>query len=95
MKTANLKALLAAKPEDSPLALFLDGLDGTVDGRGYNAEHDKARCLLEAAPDLLKACKAFLAKWHRQGMDAGMQLEKFDQIARDMYAAIDKAEPQD
>lgn len=38
---------------------------------------------------LLAACKKFLEKWHRQGLDANLQLEKFDVVARDMEIAID------
>lgn len=41
---------------------------------------------------LLAACKAFLKKWNRQGLDANLQLEKFDVVARDMEIAIDDAE---
>ncbi len=41
----------------TPLQVFLDGLDASVDGRGYGAEHEKARALLEAAPDMLEALK--------------------------------------
>ena len=46
------------KHMSNPLQIFLDGLDASTDGRGYDAEHERARMLLEAAPDLLKACEA-------------------------------------
>jgi hypothetical protein len=38
--------------------------------------------LIAAAPDLLEACEAFLEKWQRQGLDANLQLEKFDTLAK-------------
>jgi hypothetical protein len=47
--------------------------------------------LIAAAPDLLEACEAFLEKWQRQGLDANLQLEKFDTLARQMEAAVEAA----
>ncbi len=41
----------------TPVDVFVDGLDALVDGRGWNADHDKARKLLEAAPRLLAGLK--------------------------------------
>ena len=57
-----LRDMLARQSEpQSPLDTFLDGLDAGTDGRGYGEEHEKARLLLEAAPDMLKALHEVLA----------------------------------
>ena len=39
----------------TPLEIYVDGLDASTDGRGYGLEHEKARMLLESAPELLEA----------------------------------------
>ncbi len=41
----------------TPLETFVDGLDASGDGRGYGPEHEAARHLLEAAPEMLDALK--------------------------------------
>jgi len=55
---AKSKVIKARKSKPSPLDTFLDGLDAGTDGRGYGEEHEKARLLLKAAPDMLKALRA-------------------------------------
>ena len=62
---------LKSKPHKSkkpltPVEIFLDGLDAGMDGRGYGEEHEKARLLLEAAPDLLAALKVLLSTVDRE-----------------------------
>jgi len=58
---AKSKVIKARKSKPSPLDTFLDGLDAGTDGRGYGEEHEKARLLLKAAPDMLKALHEVLA----------------------------------
>lgn len=44
----------------TPLEIFVEGLDassGEIKDHGWNAEHEKARKLLEAVTDLLAAAK--------------------------------------
>ena len=48
--------------------------------------------LIQAAPDLLEACKKFLATWHRAGPLGSHQFEKFDVVVQMADAAIAKAE---
>lgn len=37
--------------------ILADGLDATCDGRGWDENHDKARRLADAAPEMLDALK--------------------------------------
>ncbi len=57
--TPNMKSKTTKRKKPlTPLEMFIDGLEAGTDGRGYGEEHEKARLLLEAAPDLLAALKA-------------------------------------
>ncbi len=82
-----LRDMLARQSEpQSPLDTFLDGLDAGTDGRGYGEEHEKARLLLEAAPDMLAA----LVWMVDAAIDQGDATEQ-DQAIIKARAAIAKA----
>lgn len=72
-------------PAGGSVAVFLDGLEASMDGRGYNGDHERARLVLEAADDLLAAGKAYAAFSPHQSNRA-------KSLAWDaLRAAIDKA----
>lgn len=48
--------------KNHPLMIYLDGLDGLTDGRGFGAEHLKAKQLLVTAPEMLEAIEYFDAQ---------------------------------
>lgn len=69
--------------------VLADGLDASVDGRGWTAEHEAAKNLANAAPELLEALKLAEATLERLA-PAGF---KATQGTRDVIsAAIAKAE---
>lgn len=51
---------LKPQPKNHPLVIYADGLDAAVDGRGFGAEHFKAQCLLEVAPEMLNELKYWI-----------------------------------
>jgi hypothetical protein len=55
---ADLKKKDAAEPLTTIIA---DGLDASVDGRGWNAEHQRAANMANAAPELALALKGITA----------------------------------
>lgn len=71
-----------------------DGLDASVDDRGFNEDHQRAVRLANAAPDLLAECRRE-AEWlaHiRQYIQAPEPiLHGIDQAITYLNAAIDKA----
>ena len=77
------------KHMSNPLKIFLDGLDASTDGRGYDAEHERARMLLEAAPDLLEALETMV---ELEALRGPVPADNFvADILRDAKAAIAKA----
>ena len=52
---------MAQTKQKTIFELIADGLDASVDGRGYDLKHHRAVVLANAAPELLEACKALLA----------------------------------
>lgn len=67
--------------------ILADGLDASTDGRGWSAEHERARILANSAPTMLTAIKALLA----QNCGDPEDLLEGDDPARALYAALRQA----
>lgn len=50
------------KPDDSIFVTLADGLAASVDGRGWNAQHDRARKLANGSPQLMAVVEELLAE---------------------------------
>lgn len=78
--------------DQSIFEIIADGLEASVDGRGYGPEHHKAVKMANAAPKLLEALKALHA--YTREVDAAYRnaLEGTIPLSESVYAAIAEAE---
>ncbi|MCS3890522.1 hypothetical protein [Bradyrhizobium elkanii] len=80
------------------ITTYLDGLDASIDGRGYGAKHDRARKFVEGACEMLSQLsrmdtptdKARNAE-HAEDIMADLDDERLCSDASALYALIRKA----